>query len=57
MKETTCHKFSPKIKTEQNSFHWPPCFTLTLVFMNREWGSKQNHSERETYDYKQTKFK
>lgn len=25
--------------------------------MNREWGSKQNHSERETYNYKQTKFK
>lgn len=25
--------------------------------MNREWGSEQNHSERETYNYKQTKFK
>lgn len=26
---------------------------LTLVYINRERGSKQNHSEREPYNYKQ----
>lgn len=48
MKETTCHKFFPKIKIKQRVFIDPHALhLLTLVFMNREWGSKQNHSERD----------